>query len=437
MGFYPIAIAAIASAYQAWQFQPESYGALGNGKVVYDGAMSSSSNPTYLVCSTSTPFTTADVGKTVHVGGAGGGTYTPLITTIASYVNTSTVVLAASATSTVSGGIVAWATDDTAAFKSCLSAAVAYAAAGPGYADIVMSAKRYGIAANPIIGGATLGNAQIPLPIIAETAVKVTVTFKGVSDSSAFAGILSTVGQFPGPSLMCLNNSGTIDGTYGPSHIIGGPFDGYGGGTATFSNMQVVFDGITLIVPYNGTIGGADLFGVGECNVRTLSAFALAVPASGGAVPSMSNPGAAFSNFGVYGLRMPSANNNENSNIWVYNCEGVCEGIGISEHTTWQKIGLNYNYNAMVVYSDNGGTSHYISGNYVVIGQVVNGIFFGGSADEGSPTKINIDVLSCEGIGNYMIDDASNYGVGTIRYNVFSGSSSVNGGSGLTLTNIA
>src|SRR5580700_1274311 len=48
-----------------WQFNVVAYGAKGDGQIVTDGAMSSSSSTTTLTCATSTPFQAADVGKAV------------------------------------------------------------------------------------------------------------------------------------------------------------------------------------------------------------------------------------------------------------------------------------------------------------------------------------------------------------------------------------
>ena len=71
------ALVAAWSGYNSssYQFYPEAYGAYGDGIIVTDGAMSSSTNPTYLTCATSAPFNAAtDVGKWVNVG-AGGRRY--------------------------------------------------------------------------------------------------------------------------------------------------------------------------------------------------------------------------------------------------------------------------------------------------------------------------------------------------------------------------
>ena len=92
-----------------WEFPVTAYGAKGDGKCVTDGAMSSSTSTTTLTCATSTPFTAGDVGKPILVVGAATAAspaITTLSTTIASFTNSSTVVLTAACQTTVSSAIV-------------------------------------------------------------------------------------------------------------------------------------------------------------------------------------------------------------------------------------------------------------------------------------------------------------------------------------------
>ena len=143
--------------------------------------------------------------------------------------------------SATSGATIAcYASDDTAAIKAAVAAAVAYGQAHNGYAEILFDSVIYGVAAAPVIGTAVGGgNAQIPLPNIANTGQKLVLVFTSSTKGydQALMHWLQTTPQAAGPVLACLSVAGTNDGTYGPSSMIGGPFRGYGGADlGSFSN---------------------------------------------------------------------------------------------------------------------------------------------------------------------------------------------------------
>lgn len=87
---------------------------------------SMTSNSVVLTCSTSAPFTPADVGKVIAVYGAGAsraGYIVPLATTIASYQSASRVTLAAAASTAVTASEhVVWGTNDDAALQAAVDA---------------------------------------------------------------------------------------------------------------------------------------------------------------------------------------------------------------------------------------------------------------------------------------------------------------------------
>jgi hypothetical protein len=89
------------------------YGAVGNGKIVTDGAITATQNT---LTSSSASFTSADVGKVISVVGAGAAGI-PLATTIVS-VSGGVATLTAAASVTVTGARVVYGTDDTAAIQS-------------------------------------------------------------------------------------------------------------------------------------------------------------------------------------------------------------------------------------------------------------------------------------------------------------------------------
>ncbi len=102
-------------------YNAKSFGALGDGKQVLDGSMTSG-NP--ILTSTSAGFVSGDVGKIVIVTGAGGlGNGNLLYATIQAYSSATQVTLSSSATHTVSSQSVVWGTNDFASLTSACTAA--------------------------------------------------------------------------------------------------------------------------------------------------------------------------------------------------------------------------------------------------------------------------------------------------------------------------
>lgn len=95
------------------------YSARGDAKFISDAAITSGT-PT--LTSATASFTAGDVGKKVYVEGAGTAG-AMLATTISAYVNSTTVTLAANASTTVSGATALYGTDDTTAIQTALTTA--------------------------------------------------------------------------------------------------------------------------------------------------------------------------------------------------------------------------------------------------------------------------------------------------------------------------
>jgi hypothetical protein len=95
------------------------FGAKGDGRSVIDGAMTTGSP---ILTSGTARFKSADVGKIIHVTGAG-AVGAVLTTTILAYVNATTITLAANASTTVSTKMVIYGTDDTAAIQAAIDTA--------------------------------------------------------------------------------------------------------------------------------------------------------------------------------------------------------------------------------------------------------------------------------------------------------------------------
>lgn len=122
-----------------------NFGAKGDLKTVFDGAMTS--GLATLTCATSAPFSASDVGKRITVARAGVSN-AMLVTTIQSFTSSSVVVLAASAGSTVSSSGVSWGTDDTNAVQTAITTAQT---AGGGI--VWFPAKRYAVTSTITVTG--------------------------------------------------------------------------------------------------------------------------------------------------------------------------------------------------------------------------------------------------------------------------------------------
>ncbi len=102
------------------------YSAVGDCQFISDAAMTSASA---VLTSASGLFVAGDVGKVVHVAGAGplstdGNLFqTGLATTIASYQSSTQVTLSTTASATVSGATASWGTDNVTAFNLAFTAA--------------------------------------------------------------------------------------------------------------------------------------------------------------------------------------------------------------------------------------------------------------------------------------------------------------------------
>jgi hypothetical protein len=302
-------------------------------------------------------------------------------------------------------------TNDTTAVKSAVNAAVAYAQAHNGYAEVVFSPLTYLLSGALTQGGATKGNAQIPLPVIDPlVGQKITLVFRGTRDASAVPHWAQTVTQLSGAVLRSTLTTGTNDGTFGAASVIGGPTSpqGYGqaGNDATFSNMLIVIDGITVVVPANPTLIGFDFNGLAEANVVSAAALANQLPSAAGAP----------SHDWAMGLRMPAVNNNDNCNIGWMSVEGFYYGYVLNEHTTFQRILSVYCIHGM--YLIGGGAHACVTGLYASM-EVCEASL---TIDPGTLCQINIMSLDVEDgttpfNPSWHISDVGNQGRGVIGFN--------------------
>ena len=391
----------------AWQFLPEPYGGKADGVLVSDGAMTS--GQATLACTSSAPFTSTavDGGKPVMVMGAGAGGG-PLLTTISTVTDSAHAVLAAAASVTVTPAGVIFGSDNTAAVKSMQAAGVAYAQGGYGRqeAEFLLTPELRVVAGAATVGGATLGNAIFPRPVIAGSAPKLSLTWRCMDpvDVCALPHWLQTAPQAQGATIAVLRLDGTLDATYGPASVFGGPLHGYGGAEGgVFNNMQTVVDGISLLVPPNSTFGGWDFYGDAECLVRSGAAYTMQVVPSGQAWPQFSP--SAISNQWSYALRMPSQGNNARADVGGWSAYGFTYGFMPCEHTRADSVRCDYNITGIEGYASgtHGGLIRYAS-----CERNINGLGF-----RDGICHLSIDVLDVES-NTATIYDPQSFGNGTI-----------------------
>jgi hypothetical protein len=357
---------------QSWVFDVvETYGAKGDGTEVHDGAMLN--NSTTLTCA-SGPFANAVPGMPIAVKNAGASAPTTLVTTIATRISNTQVTLNAPNASGVdqTNLQVQFGTDDTVAFRNAVNDAVEYAQAHGGLAKVFIPAASsfYVIAGALQTGGSTLGNAQIPLPIIPAADNKVTLIFEGAGNAAAFQHWQQTVTQRSGSTLVSFGvyanstaQSNDINTNGNPS-VIGGPTTAHGyGASALFSNMYVVFKDVAIRTTYsNGglTWGAGDLYGCAEGSLQNFTYGGCGQVQNG----DFANTNTFSAGLSV-GFLMPANGNNDN--CWVSNvsCQGgYTYAMFISEHFVADRLGILYSWTAMAIigtYGGSFGASHAIN----------------------------------------------------------------------------
>lgn len=218
-------------------------------------------------------------------------------------------------------------TDDVAAINAAVTAAYNGGVAdGSMYAEVLFPPGNYLLSSATTAGTGNHGNAQIPLPVIATTGQKFTLAFRGGRAATSLPHWQQTSVQKSGVVLVS-TIAQSVDGTFGPPSVIGGPTptQGYGQATGTFTNLYFVVDGISISLPANPQTLGFDLSGVAEANIISASVNASVTPGSTITAPTHS---------WAVGLYMPQSRNNDNCLVQDYSCEGMYFGLILSEHST-------------------------------------------------------------------------------------------------------
>lgn len=310
--------------------------------------------------------------------------------------------------------------DDTAGIIAAINAVVALAQAdGSNYGEVWFGSGAGVYAVNGALqqGGATLGNAQIPLPVIPSTGEKFILVLRGVSDPNGFPHWQQLVQQNAG-SVIVTNLNANFDATFGSPSCIGGPTAQQMGSTdGGFSNMLIVIDGITVQSPLNPKGVAVDLQACAQADVPHLACNGSIVPGLGGgtAVTMPTNPGVA--------LRMPQVGNNDYARIGSLGVEGYGIGLIVGEHTSadrvaiiYSAIGVNFqaaqNDACRINYLSTEGCANHLSTNGAAVGghqrcQIDIGTW--DCEDYGAGAGINLQTL-------HHVDDPANLLTGEINF---------------------
>lgn len=343
-----------------WQFRPESYGAKADGKVILDATITSGQLST--LTSQTANFTSADTGKCVNISQAGGSATASFFAATITYVNATTVTLSSPASNAVSGVGAVYGTDDTAAIQSAINAATSYAQASQEQlAEVLFQPRYYCVAGAAVIGGGTLGNGQLTLaPITATAGTKVYLSLKcptGIAASPEHW--LNPNISAPGAVLVGMRADGTYSTTYGPASVISGPVSGYGNGGGTFSNMSLTVEGLTILVPFNTTYGGMNLFGLGQANVKSFGYMPMAVPAAEAGVWPNGDAAIAAQNQYTAGLIMPVIGNNDVNQVEDYTSYSAYIHIAGCDHLTIKNMRTIFGQIGWLVNSNGGGGNNH------------------------------------------------------------------------------
>jgi hypothetical protein len=289
--------------------------------------------------------------------------------------------------------------DDTQAFRDAVNAAVAYAVTtNARYAEVTGPPAVYRIAGATVKGGATLGNAQIPLPIVADTDRKVTLVFKFTEDSAANPHFVQTLGNRVGGMLRSTLTGQTVDGAWGVPSVIGGPAVSgssatYGSSVPKYNNIHVVVDGLGISVPIDPTLCGLDFGGQATVEIRNFAGTADARPSVLFATPPTHD--------WSVGVRMPQDFNNDNcvfGNVSIY---GFYYGMSIGEHTFGGRLQAIYCNTGLFIQANHanihGSSIQEYSCEACTVGIATN-------ADGENGAAIDIASMSCEVVDTHVVD---------------------------------
>jgi len=400
-----------------WQFDVRAYGAKGDGKAVSDGAITTGTNT--LACLTTTPFTSADTGKTIIIRNAG-GSGVPLVTTM-TFVDSGHVTLGTNASNTVSNTIVMWATDDTMAFQNALNAANTYITTnGAGQAEVGGPPAIYGIFGPLQTGAPFHGNGQLMVGGPISTAgrkANLWLRCWGTDEVGGSGYWLQTIPQASG--MVLLSNGvfasagaqATSANNNGNASVIGGPAQpaGYGSTGAVFSNMHFGMQGVSIITPLSSS--GLNYCGIDLSGVSQASLIGCVFTVTGTYDLNDFNSPAGLATGISKAYLLPANGNNDFSkveDVVVYG--GYTYGSWFTEHTNPQHCVILYCWSGVCIvaaYFSSVGAIHGYEIPQINVEGCVNELQILGQGSAGLGPFVDISQLDTEAGAPTFIDDSS------------------------------
>jgi hypothetical protein len=310
------------------------------------------------------------------------------------------------------GAVADDSTDDTTAIRDALAAAVAYAEASAAAFAIVRGAGSC-VASGALVTGATLGNAQIPLPLRASTLRKLTIVFEGPAPSDAHVHWQQETGQRYPWTIRSTLTGQVVDGSHGAPSVIGGPTpqNGYGsaGGANGFNNVHIVFRNMGVVCPLNPSLVAFDLRGFAQATIDGCGALANGTPAEMLLRQGTTGYTSTFS----AGFLLPQNLNNDLVRVDSLSVQGFYTGTSITEHTAAQRVACIYCHDGVYIQADGNG-NHSPSIENLSVEATDVGIYTDGGANPA--IGIHIAMYDTEGVDTH-VDDAQNALGGLILWN--------------------
>ncbi|WP_435279171.1 hypothetical protein [Streptomyces sp. 1222.5] len=390
-----------------WVFDvtASAYGAVGDAQIVTDGAITSG---TKILTSPSNGFGGAAIGMYVSVKGAGASGVTTHIARIASKQSNGQVTLDTNAATSVSGAIVIFGTDDTAAIQAAVDAAEAYLAAGHGFAQVYFPPRPY-IVAGPL-NRTKSGSGQIVFGVYPTTANKKIIEFRGEGDGAAAVRHWEqTVPEYAGSCLISLGvysditaQSNDINANGSPG-LFSGPNEGASNGlaygaSARFSNIIPGLVNLAILNSHSASglgYGAFNFFGCANAYLENAGwSTAGVVPGS-----DYTSPAQFANGFSIGGL-LPAPGNNDlviARNISIGG--GYTFGLFCTEHLVNDRIMALYCWSAIVLvgtYAGSVGSVHGILIESASVEACVNEVYIMGPGSNGAGPIVDILQLSTE-----------------------------------------
>lgn len=351
-----------------------------------------------------TGFVSTDVGKKVllyKAASAGVCTFVGYIVTVNSE---DSVDLDRNVTTTVSGEMMCYGTDETAVFQDDINRAEAYALLHGGKVtlQIPAAAKDHFVIAGAL-SHARQGNSQVTIPIWPTTGPKFDLDIVGSSDGSPTQHWETELPNVGGSAFVSYYAyaSATAQGddinAYGHSSMIGGPTEPFGyTQAALFNNAQVTLRNLQIRTTHTRDgigIGAANLSSCASGGVERFGWGSMSTVSQG--IGSVSLYGTGL----VVGLYLPTAGNNDLSFMNNATCHGgYTYDVWVSEHTDMFSVRLLYGWAGLCIignYWSSVGTTHGVNG-FVSIEACSYFLYLIGAGSGGNGPYLNL-VLDTEG----------------------------------------